>query len=259
MGRGPGALIAAGLAATLETAGFEVESVVIQLPDGFLTEGNALVELQRAGVAAVSDALARGARPVLLSGNCGPAALSAAAALGAETTGVIWFDAHGDFNTPDTSPSGFFDGMGLAVLVGDCWPELAKRLAAFAPVPSQDIVQVGVRDCDAGEEIRLDQSGIRRIPSTELRQLERAVTDLSQRVTRVYVHVDVDVLDISEGRANTFACAGGLSLDELLGALEIIGRLLPIAAGSITSYDPEADVDGRIGRAIPRIVELLAR
>src|SRR5438067_9002619 len=74
----------------------------------------------------------------------------------------------------------------------------------------------------------------------------------------VYVHVDLDVIDTSEGRANGWACGGGLSLNQLRDALELIGRSVSIVAGAVTCYDPAVDMDGRIGRAVPRIVELLA-
>ena len=75
----------------------------------------------------------------------------------------------------------------------------------------------------------------------------------------VYVHVDLDVIDTSEGRANGWACGGGLSLNQLRDALELIGCRASIVAGAVTCYDPAVDADGRIGRAIPRIVELLAQ
>jgi len=56
---------------------------------------------------------------------------------------VIWFDAHADFNTPETSPSGFLDGMALAILTGQCWLRLAERLEAFTRMPEQNIIQIG--------------------------------------------------------------------------------------------------------------------
>lgn len=203
--------------------------------------------------------MARGSRPILLSGNCGPAALSATAALGATATGVIWFDAHADFNTPDTSASGFLDGMSLAILTGECWPHLALRFDRFEKIPPEQIIQVGVREIDAEEEKRLERSFIKRIGPKELGRFAPALRELAERVRHVYVHLDVDVIDISEGSANSYACAGGLSLEELDCALDQIGASLPIAVGSITSYDPEADSDGRIAGAIPRMVELVAR
>jgi len=259
MGRGPVALIANGLLEDLRSKKFDVSLQTIRLPEAFQTEASALVELQRRTVVAISEALSRGSRPILLSGNCGPAALSATAALGAKSTGVIWFDAHADFNTPATSSSGFLDGMGLAILAGQCWPKLAERLESFEAVPVEQIIQIGVRDVDPQEANRLEQSAIVRLAPSDLGRLHGAINDLLGRVARVYVHVDVDVLDLAEGAANSYACAGGLTLPDLYRALETIAESIPIAAGSITSYDPGADHDGRIGRAVPRIVELLAR
>lgn len=259
MGRGPTSLIERGLSGELSRGGFKVTEISVRLAEAFNAEGAALVQLQRRACGAVRDALSLGSRAILLSGNCGPAALGAVAALGTRSTGLIWFDAHGDFNTPETSASGFLDGMGLAILVGDCWRQLAHRFADFEPLPAEQIIQIGVRDCDPEEERRLASSGIYRVSPRELPRLDTALAQLAEHVDRAYVHVDVDVLDLSEGRANTYACAGGVTLDELLHALELIRERLPIAVGSITSYDPAADEDGRIGRAIPRIVELLAR
>jgi arginase len=259
MGRGPGAILERGLAEHLRSKQFDVAVTSIRLPERFWTEGSALVELQLQAALAVREAVSRGAQPVLLSGNCGPAALAATAALGPKTTGVIWFDAHGDFNTPETSASGFLDGMALAILSGQCWSKLAGRFESFAPVPMEHIIQIGVRDIDPEEAMRLEQSGITRVGSNELVRLPEAIRELAHRVGQVYVHVDVDVLDLSEGWANTYACRGGLMLEDLYGALEMIGPSVKIGAGSITSYDPEADRDNRIGRAIPHLVELLAR
>jgi arginase len=258
MGRGPGALLASGLTEDLEGSGLEVVEREIRLPEGFITEGDALVQLQQRATTAACEAIARGSRPIFLSGNCGPAALSAIAAIGSDRSGVVWFDAHGDFNTPETSPSAFLDGMSLAVLVGDCFVALAKRFKGFAAIRPDCVVQIGVRDCDAEEEVRLERSGIHRVSAGNLAQLEPAVADLANRVSQLYVHVDVDVLDISVGRANGYACAGGLSVEELRVAIKTVAAAVPIRAASITAYDPQADESGAIGRAIPRIIESLS-
>jgi len=198
----------------------------------------------------------RQARPIILSGNCGPAALSAAAAFNQCETAITWFDAHADFNTPETSRSGFLDGMGLAILTGRCWRRLAERFDSFQPVLDSQVIQIGVREKDPPEVELLQQSGIKQIPTVALARLPEALKQLSTH--RVYVHVDLDVIDTSEGRANGWACDGGLSLNQLRDALELIGRSVLIVAGAVTCYDPAIDMDGRIGRAVPGIVELLA-
>ena len=255
MGQGPIALIESGLVEHLRNPGNEVDFASVRLSEGLHSEANALVELQRLTVPLVRDALSRQARPIILSGNCGPAALSAVAALNQSEVATIWFDAHADFNTPETSRSGFLDGMGLA-LTGRCWRRLAERFESFQPVLDSRVIRIGVREKDPPEVELLQQSGIKQIPTVALAGLPEALKQLSTHT--VYVHVDLDVIDTSEGRANGWACGGGLSVNQLHDALELIGRSASIVAGAVTCYDPAADMDGRIGRAIPRIVELLA-
>jgi len=256
MGRGPIALLDSGLAEHLRSVGNEVDVASVRLSEGLHTETNALVELQGLAVPLIRDAIERQARPIILSGNCGTAALSAMAALDPRSTGIIWFDAHADFNTPETSPSGFLDGMGLAILTGRCWRRLAERFESFQPVLDSQVIQIGVREKDPPEVQLLQESGIKQIPTVALAELPEALRQLGTNT--VYVHVDLDVIDTSEGRANGWACGGGLSLNQLRDALELIGCRASIVAGAVTCYDPAVDADGRIGRAIPRIVELLA-
>jgi arginase family enzyme len=164
-----------------------------RLPENFYAEAAALVALQNLAVEAIRESLARNRRVLILSGNCGPAALSAAAALNPETTGVIWFDAHADLNIPETSASGFLDGMALSVLTGRCWPGLAARFTGFKPIPDGNVVLIGARDFDPAEATALSQSEITRI-GPGLEGLEQAVEGLSARVENFYVHLDVDVL-----------------------------------------------------------------
>ena len=228
----------------------------IRLPDGFYTEVNGLVELQRLTVPVVRAALDAKSRPILLSGNCGTAAVSAVSALGAKDTGVVWFDAHADFNTPGTSPSGFLDGMALALLTGDCLPKLSERLESFQPTPENHVLQIGVRETDPGEESRLLKSRITRIAASDISKMSEGLSKLT--VPQLYVHVDVDVIDPSEGSANSYACPGGLSIEQLGDAIELIAKTARIAAASVTAYDPEIDSGGQIGGAIPRLVKLLA-
>lgn len=258
MGRGPAALLTAGLAEGLRDC-CEGEAREVHLSEGFHTEASALVELQRGAVIAAREAIARGARPIFLSGNCGPAALSATAALSPARTGVVWFDAHADFNTPETSPSGFLDGMCLAILTGQCWRNLTQRLEGFTPVPEERIIQIGVRHTDREERSRLEATSITRIPALEMARFGEALSQLTRQTDRIYVHLDADVLDISEGFANSYACAGGLTRLDLYGALELILNRCQIGAASITSYDPASDADGRIAGALIGAIRLIAR
>ena len=258
MGRGPLHLLRSGLKEHLRALDPDLEVVAIHLPENFYAEAEALVALQKLAVEAIHESLSRNRRVLILSGNCGPAALSAASALNAQTTGVIWFDAHADFNTPNTSASGFLDGMSLSILTGHCWPALAARFTGFEPVPDANIILVGARDLDAPEEAALRESAITYVPRTKLGTLAEAMKTLSQRVANFYVHLDVDVLDTSEGSANSYASGGGLSADELYAALELLQRSGRIGIAGITSYDPACDRDGSIRAIVKNAAAILA-
>ena len=77
--------------------------------------------------------------PILLSGNC-DIAIGAICGCGAADTSVAWFDAHGEANTPETTTSGFLDGMGIAILTGQCWRTLASQIPGFRPVPGNRVL-----------------------------------------------------------------------------------------------------------------------
>lgn len=258
MGHGPLHLIKSGLLEYLCENGHDAKVAPIRLPEGFYTEASALVGLQKLTVAAVRQAIADESRPILLSGNCGAAAISACCAFESTKIGVIWFDAHADFNTPQTSASGFLDGMSLSILTGHCWPTVTKQFDNFVPVPEKNIVLVGARDLDAAEAKLLGESAITHIHPMDLRALEAAVQAMSTHVQKFYLHVDVDVLDQSEGRANAYACSGGMSARELCDALDFICSDIGIAVASITAYDPSCDTGGKVRSFIERIVTALA-
>jgi arginase len=258
MGRGPLHLLESGLTDSLRARQHEVELRTVRLPETAYAEGQALVQLQRCAVPMIRESVAASRRVLVLSGNCGPAALSAVCALDPQRTGVVWFDAHADFNTPETSASGFLDGMALATLTGRCWPALSGMFLEFKPTPEPNVILVGTRDLDSRETTALNESAIMKIAPTNMEQLAGAVATLSQRVEHLYVHLDVDVLDISEGSANSYASAGGLRAHELYAALELLEDSRKIRVASITSYDPAADHDRRIEAIIARAAAILA-
>ena len=168
---------------------------------------------------------------------------------------MVWFDAHADFNTPETTTTGFTDGMGLAVAVGHCWQKMAEGVPGFAPVAEEDVLLAGVRDVQPAEEERLAGSrvtvvGADRIGREGLRALAAALDGLRPRAGKVYVHLDLDVLDpVKAGRASEFAPEGGLGADELPAALRMVRGRFDVAACGIASYDPALDGDGRVLRA----------
>lgn len=83
--------------------------------------------------------------------------------------GIIWFDAHGDFNTPETTVTGFLGGMPMAAAVGRCWSALCVAIPGFVPVPEADVVLIDARALDPLEREHLYRSQVRVIPETAVR------------------------------------------------------------------------------------------
>lgn len=246
MGAGPEHLRSAGLIDHLAAAGHDVDARVIEPASmSWRAEVQTSFELMRAVANEVRAARSAGRFPLVLSGNC-LAAVGVIAGLGAGT-GVIWIDAHGDFNTPQTTMSGFLDGMTLATATGRCWLELARSIDGFDPVPERAIVMLGVRDLDPGEGAALARSEIVRLPvSPAPNELERVLHSVGPMMQRFYIHLDLDALDPSEGRANGYAVRGGFKSEQLQELLRKIASHLPIEAMTIASYDPSYDGDGRV-------------
>jgi arginase len=257
MGSGPIHLLESGIVDSLRDQEHEVEIANVLLPEGFFSEGQALVQLQRRAVPIAREGLEKNQRVLFLSGNCGPAALSAVSALAPRRTGVVWFDAHGDLNTPETSASGFLDGMALSILTGHCWPRLAASFEGFEPVAEERIVFIGGHSFDSSEKEAIARSAITHVKPAELDKLGPALDRLFGEVENVYVHLDVDVLDEAEGRSNPYARPGGLSAEALYAALNALMLHLPVRAASITSYDPSCDPNQTIERIIKNAVRIL--
>ncbi len=258
LGAGPERVLDAGLERRLAAAGHQSRVQVAEAPAGsWQAEIGTAFALARAVAELVRDARAGGAFPLVLSGNCGPAALGATAGLGGPPA-VAWFDAHGDFNTPETTVGGFLDGMCLATLTGHCWTQLAAGIPGFQPVPETSVALIGARDLDPLEAAALERSAIRRIGVGQLRgHLPGALAALQGAVPSVYLHLDLDVLDPSEGRVNPYAAPHGPKRAEIEWAMGAIGAALPLHAASLTAYDPGSDVDGRVSEAAVSLAAVL--
>lgn len=255
MGAGPDSLMKAGLADQLENRGHSVNRFVIEPPSGaWLAEIGTAFDLASAVAARVRAAVSASRFPLVLSGNCG-SALGVVSGLGAQTT-VIWADAHADFNTPETTGSGFLDGMALATLTGRCWRALAKQIPGFSPIPHENIWLVGARDLDPLESEALGRSAIRRVPAETFNAATvEEIVRQRQPGGQIYLHLDLDVLDPIEGRANGFAVDGGVTTSQLCDFFAALHRRAPPTAMTISAYDPVQDNDHRICHAALRIVD----
>lgn len=263
MGRGPGHLLERGLVARLREGGHDVQVDTIEVPDAAHAppaEIRTAFDLNRRLAAAVRDAAESDALPLVLAGNCNTA-VGTLAGLGPAEVGVVWFDAHADFNTPETTITGFLDGMALAIVTGRCWTGLGASVPGFRSVPTEHVALVGARDFDPEERAALAQSSIALIPPDAVRAhgvrgaLEPHLERIRPHVRRLYVHLDLDVLDPSEASVNQFSVAGGLTASEVADAIRLIASHGPIAAAALTAYDPLHDPSER---ALDVAVRLLA-
>ena len=264
---GPGALLQAGLADWLHEQGHDVVGPLhVKLsPDEQIAYGawnrigfaNAHLALQ------VFEATQAQAFPLLLESNCyGAVGVLAGLQLSAPPDprlGMIWIDAHGDFNTPETTLSGMLSGMPVAIVTGLCLHRLRNQANLNPPISPSDVVMVCVRANDPLEQESINQSGIEMVPVADVkgdcRQLHAVMERVSSTVDMIYVHFDVDALDQSEVASMWLSAPDGPTRTELATALEIIMSYPKISAFGIADISPEEDVDGQMVRAALTVIK----
>jgi arginase len=264
VGCGPERLLEAGAVEALASAGADVDVEVVELEPRFGRTGSgdedAGFELMRQVAERVRGARATGAFPVVLSGSCF-VAVGVVAGMDEASPAVAWLDAHSDFNDPDSTISGYFDGMGLAVLTGDAWHAMAATVPGHRALPEGAVVLAGARDFDPPEEARLRASNIVQLSPERLREapaLATALGGLDPRPTGVYLHLDLDVLDAATATVNVYAAAGGVDGDELHAAVTTVLDECPVRVVSLTAYDPSFDADGRVPPIALRVLRTVA-
>jgi arginase len=172
--------------------------------------------------------------------------------------GVLWMDSHGDFNTPETTPSGYIGGMCLALACGR-GPRLTPGLDDLMPLIDEErLIHFGSRALDAPEVEAMRSSPMELLPVKEIRTngIERTARGvakrLSDRADWIICHFDADVVDPSVIPSVNYPTADGLSLDEVtkvMGALERTGKL---AAVNLAAYNARLDVSGNSAKALVR-------
>ena len=243
-GSHPAAAGPAALSAALADAGCRPTVRRVWVPPFGGDAYAASVELGRRLVGEVHRIVARGERPLVLAGSCdvAPAML---AGIGDARAGVVWIDAHADFNTPESSVSGFWPGMTLAVVVGDCRQELWSALG-WRPVAPEWVALIGARSLSPVEEARrLNASDIQVVrwrdglPDDDV---ETALDLLRERVERVYLHLDLDALDPAVGSGVVDPpVPGGLSAEQLHDLLGHVCGRFAVAGVTIATYTPSND------------------
>ena len=199
----------------------------------------------------VAAALGAGELPVSIAGDC-LSALGAAAGLqrAGVAASLLWFDAHGDFNTHDTSPSGFLGGMPLAMLVGRGEQTLVEGLR-LRPLDEAVVLLTDARDLDPGER--------EAVAAARLRHIAR-VDDLLIAALPggpLHVHFDTDVVDPAESPGQNYLAPGGPSAAVLGAVFRSLAASGRVVAVSVSAWAPDKDVDGRSRRVSLELVECL--
>jgi len=254
-GQGPDALVSGGLVETLALAGHDVDLVDIgKVGDKQGREIATGFAVCRAVADKVGAARSAGQFPVVLTGNC----LTASGAIAGESAdSIVWFDQHGDLNTPETSAYGFLDGMALAVALGLCWRPMATAIPGFQAIDPSRCLLVDARDLDADEAGLLEKLPV----------IRSACIDVSENITslaatgasRVHLHLDLDIHDPARLQVNRYTAPGGPGPDRVREAVNCIARSVPVVGLTISAYDPAFDAKAEVPPVVGELlVEFLA-
>jgi arginase len=258
---GPSAIRAAGLGARLRGLGLEVEDdgdVDVELPethgmgDQRARYAPAIAETCREVSRNVGNRLRQGWTPLALGGDHSLAMGTIGGAARAlrergESLGLIWFDAHADMNTPETTPSGNVHGMPLAYALGLGRGVLASLVEPDPFVAVRNAVIVGVRDLDPGERELIEKAGLRVIT---MRQIDergiRAAVETALGIARngtagFHVSLDLDFVDPREAPGVGTPCRGGATYREAHLAMEMIADTRGLVSMDLVEVNPILD------------------
>ncbi len=173
--------------------------------------------------------------PVIAAADCSISVTTLPAALRHRPDArVLWLDAHGDYNTPDTSGSGYLGGMCLAGACGEWDTGLGE------PIPPERVVLAGVRDLDSGERELLERSAATVIGASVVETLVAVKNAVD--AAPVFIHLDLDVLDPEEFPAAVPA-PGGLSSDKLYDLMEAVAEDSELVGLEVTAFEAPSDPD----------------
>jgi arginase len=259
--KGPQRLLEVGVAEVLAAQGLAVTLDKIDRGEAFRDTAVSAAQVNKQLADRVRGAVDAGRLPVVLSGSCN-SALGVLAGFDHAGCGAVWLDAHADFNTPETTVSGFFAGMSMSVITGHCYADYWAQIGNSAPLVEESIVMLGVRDLSPElERERLEQSAIQVVAWRDGRpqgDVLASLDELAQRVDEIYLHIDFDCFapEVAPGIVDE-PVPGGLSLEDGEEILRAIAVRFRIRAATLATFTPERDRDERTSRLALRLIELL--
>lgn len=174
---------------------------------------------------------------VVIGGDCSVTVHALSALDSTDDLAVLWCDAHPDLNDPDSSPSGAFSGMALRAVLGEGEP----RLALSPGLPRSRVVVLGARNLDPDETTQL--SGVATIDPDEADAETVTAALRATGATRVWVHIDVDVLDPAEFEGVSSPAPFGITAAALTAAIKGLRSEFPLAGATIAGFAPRSPVD----------------
>ncbi len=270
---GPGALRYAGLNDRLRRLGYNIEdrgNIETPIRDTLPPEGGlsflpAVVQTGKAVYQAAQEAVAGDCLPLFLGGDHSIAAGTIGGVSHAEPVGVLWIDAHGDFNTPETSPSGNLHGMPLAALLGYGAPQMVNLGRPGAKVRPTQVMLIGVRDLDPQERTLLKQSGVgaytmREIDERGMATVTKEALKRLEHLPQLHISLDMDSLDPNEAPGVGTPVAGGLSYREAHLLMEIVADCACVGSVDVVEINPILDERNRTAEiAVELIASLLGQ
>ena len=197
----------------------------------------------------VSESVSIGEKPLVLSGDC----LSAIGVLaGIQKCEIqprlLWFDAHGDFHTPETTLSGHLGGMPLAMITGRGNLSLLKGVN-MTPLPDRQVYFIGGRDLEPGERETIYESQIRMCD-----RISDILSDLPKE-GRFWVHLDTDYINPIDAPAMRYPAVGGPSARMIKSDLQALASYVEILGLSVSAWAPHLDVDALTARTCWDVID----
>jgi arginase len=259
--RGPRGALAHGLLAGIERTGWSTHVTEIPLRDRSGTKAERVAEIGRSVARAVALAHSQRRFPLVLAGGC---LVAIGVVTGLQRTGrelrVVWIDAHGDFNTPESTPSGYWDGMALAAVCGRSLPEVYKSVE-LRPIHYRSVIHLAGRDFDPPESEDFKRLSLCVIPPDavggpeSLRLLAGGAPDAGpDRHRDLYLHVDMDGLDPADAPAVRYPCPGGPPLDAVAACF---AALQTPAAMTLSTLSFEQTGEEQAARTLASCLRLL--